>query len=240
MAFLWRWLKGRRREPPFAIIGHLHDLPTIIDVWPEESDNHTLIEGQFNIRRITKAAAEFIGETCKTSATGMESEIQKFMEVTHQDYLTKTASTISAPVGASLVVLVMGRVSKYNQTPLPQWHVDPTVYIPENEGEACNFYATTLHGYPTMVLAEHGFTRKFRLRGFAPIPSHSDSDSVPNAKFLQPIETGDIIRFTSGQPDSPLHASGFRYDDQVFLRICYGSEAQIRQHCDNWNRKYRG
>jgi hypothetical protein len=54
-----------------------------------------------------------------------------------------------------------------------------------------------------------------------------------------PLEPSQIIRFSWGQSDSPLHSEpDFSATDRIFVSILFGSEKEIKEMCRIREKKY--
>lgn len=105
------------------------------------------------------------------------------------------------------------------------------------EGDVNSKYATTLLGNPTRVLAESDLVRKV-VTGRHDKKREEYSEQLALEPVLD-IKKGEIIRFTWGQTDSPVHSEPDENCDRVFISIIFGSQREIRDMCNYRGSTYR-
>lgn len=121
---------------------------------------------------------------------------------------------------------------------VPRWHREGPQWTSYDPEQFRSKYAVTLLGSPTRLLVETEYVTKVvdMVRDVA-IPSfnmrteYSKKLVGPEVQEIQ-IKTGQVIRFTWGRKNSPVHSYGDLSGPRVFLSIVYGSEAEIRDYCD--------
>jgi hypothetical protein len=97
------------------------------------------------------------------------------------------------------------------------WHRDPSPW--QEDGHVPTRYAITLLGTSTRVMdPEAG-------------PTPQLGRVMPRAFARErSVNLGQVLRFTMGRIDSPLHAVPQITHDRVFINIVYGSEAEVRSN----------
>lgn len=144
---------------------------------------------------------------------------------------------------------------------VPRWHQDGRMF-PYDEGReevVRSKYALTLLGPTTLMLHPdaHIFStyRAGEKKHFwwqetgGPEPTDEEEDDAYNAlrhwlaeKFeaADRVQVGDgeVVRFSWGRDDSPVHSEPDLRSDRVFMTVLYGSEAELRGMCSWRNAEY--
>jgi hypothetical protein len=121
---------------------------------------------------------------------------------------------------------------------VPRWHREGPQWISYDPEQFRSKYAVTLLGSPTRLLVETEYVTKVvdmvrdvAIPGFNMRTEYSKKLVGPEVQEIQ-IKTGQVIRFTWGRKNSPVHSYGDLSGPRVFVSIVYGSEAEIRDYCD--------
>jgi hypothetical protein len=144
---------------------------------------------------------------------------------------------------------------------IPRWHRDGPMY-PYDEGReevVRSKYAITLLGPPTLMLVPDEDTFAIERQGLAqhywwlekdiPRPSQEqwDEADLELRKWLEnefketpkvDIGHGQIVRFSWGRDNSPIHSEPDIVCDRIFMSVLYGSEPELRRMCDWREAKY--
>jgi len=146
-------------------------------------------------------------------AAMLDDIILNFVYLTHQDCPAQESQKTSA--------LMYIMLYKPNGNPLlgngEGWHRDPPPW--PCDGHVPTRYAITLLGDCTKIL-------------------DPEAGQVPELGRVMPrlfarersAELGQVIRFTMGRMDSPVHAVPAITKDRVFMNVVYGSEAEVRSN----------
>jgi hypothetical protein len=139
--------------------------------------------------------------------------ILNFIYFTHQDCPAQEFQKTSA--------LMYIMLYKPNGNPFfangEGWHRDPAPW--QCEGHVPVRYAITLLGDSTRIL-------------------DPEAGEVPELGMMMPrlfagernVELGQVLRFTMGRVDSPVHAVPVITKDRVFMNVVYGTEAEVRSN----------
>jgi len=141
---------------------------------------------------------------------------------------------------------------------IPRWHQDGCMFSVD---EGCvevvrSKYALTLLGAPTLMLQPHAHVFETIREGEethvwrpqtdqpdAPLePTAEEEDEVADSLRVWLAErfhgtervqvgSGQVVRFSWGRDDSPVHSEPDSTTDRVFMSILYGSEAEVRGMC---------
>jgi hypothetical protein len=97
------------------------------------------------------------------------------------------------------------------------WHRDPAPW-PRMDGHIPARYALTLLGEGTRVLDPAG----------APRPALARAMPRAFGAAERRVAEGQVVRFTMGRVDSPVHSAPEIVRDRVFVNVVYGTEEEVR------------
>lgn len=98
------------------------------------------------------------------------------------------------------------------------WHRDPRVINPSPPGRVYSRYGMALLGPPTRVLKPSAAVDARLLKQ----PGYNSLTAADiKASEEHQIEHRQIYRFTTGQPDSPVHSTPVYAEDRIFLSVLY-------------------
>jgi hypothetical protein len=156
-------------------------------------------------------------KTTLTDATILDDLILNFISLTHAD----CPATLHQKAAALMYIKVM----KPNQNSLlgkgEKWHRDPSPW-PVNDGHIPTRYAITLLGDSTRILDPE--------LGEAPELGRYVPQVFAEERRLH---IGQIIRFSMGSIESPVHSAPAVTKDRVFINIVYGSEREVMANRKN-------
>ncbi|KAH8885557.1 hypothetical protein GQ53DRAFT_751246 [Thozetella sp. PMI_491] len=154
--------------------------------------------------------------------------------MSHEDCLKSSDPADVPAIGTAcwLCIRAFGPTDEYVQ---PRWHRDGRMFqctcradpaVPHSK------YAVSLLGPATRILAPSAYVDEVMSIG-----QHWENRLVLAEKLVGcealAVEPGQIIRFTWGQEDSPVHSEpDFSGQDRVFASVLFGSEQEIRDMCD--------
>ncbi|CAG8949537.1 hypothetical protein HYFRA_00007769 [Hymenoscyphus fraxineus] len=212
-------------------------------------------KGKFNYRDIVDHATKIIFQhsSGQSPTYGMvEGAVSSFLTQSLQDYeknkslearLKSSSRSNFKPDACHMVI----RIHKGSQVPCRlenhYWHVD-NHYKPESPGDVNSLYAITFLGKPTLVLKPQSTLPPSIKREAEKVSTGlqifsesrrqlneeiRNSNLRPN-RYLETVKVGDIIRFTCGRNDSPIHAAGDinGTSDRIFMLIYFGSAKEIK------------
>lgn len=196
---------------------------------------------------LAQHAAEFVTENTDGVEIELITTLQAFLKASHKD-------CIGNPPEKSCCWFTI-RITKPNDAfDVPRWHQDGRMfqYDEGREAVARSKYALTLLGPPTLLLPADatifetitGAEEKFLWwRGNeGKTSTEEDRDEAHDAmrewlsdKFGKTnkvaVKKGDIVRFSWGRDDSPVHSEPQMVMDRVFMTVLYGSETELRSMC---------
>jgi hypothetical protein len=188
-----------------------------------------------------REAAQFYVKNSDANLEDIERTLSEFLEITKADYLQdKGIKEIpgTAPVSVSAWLVIRMTTPTLDYTLMPRWHRDGRMYGSDTEGAVNSKYAMTLLGNPTKLLAESDFVRDV-LEGWEYERRRAEYAKKLSTEPLIEVASGEIVKFTWGRKDSPVHSEPDMNSDRVFVSVLYGSEREIRNMCEIRERPYR-
>ncbi|EDO02594.1 hypothetical protein SS1G_05071 [Sclerotinia sclerotiorum 1980 UF-70] len=169
---------------------------------------------------ITSEAANFICDNSRASKSSIKRILKQFLAITSQD----SQDTCHVTPEAMWFIVNMTKKSKNFHT--ARWHRDGRM-IECTDGNHilhCR-YASTLSGPTTLVLPETDRVTGV-MRTYAG-NRRKISDILSSEEPLK-ISCNQIIRFSWGKEDSPVHSEPDLVTDRVFISCIYGSICEIK------------
>ncbi|RFN54264.1 hypothetical protein FIE12Z_1390 [Fusarium flagelliforme] len=230
-------------QPPFAILATPVPLPPIKSTTETSTFNFFgTVDDALPLR-----ASKFLAKYSDGAAKEIESAIATFICITQNDCVGNAEEK-----NACWFTI---RVTKpHDEFEVPRWHQDGPMYRYDDgrKDVVRSKYAITLLGPSTLMLipSEHTFAteresyerfHKQATPGSSP-PPYADWDEADMAlrEWLEKefkdeprVEArhDQVIRFTWGRDNSPLHSEPDIVCDRVFMSVLYGSETEIREMC---------
>ena len=188
-------------------------------------------------------ASELVSQNSDAAKSAVERTIREFIRLSGEDYIEKKGLSTSAspndpivPAAAWLCIRMTTPTREY--TSIPRWHRDGRMFDSDHEGDINWKYATTLLGNPTRLLTESELVKRVmseRGHNRRRLEYAKELASEP----LLDVRNGQIIRFTWGQGDSPVHSEPDMSTHRVFISILFGSEKEMRNMCEFRKETYR-
>jgi len=175
--------------------------------------------GALNPERIVKKLAAFLVRNTNANLPEVKKTLHNFINITTENYWSlkrlQQPGTSSTPLGV-FISLRLGKSEKFFKT--IDWHLDRRLYAAKDE-QINSIYCMAVLGNGTRVLPESNVANCVRFKGVLHLGEFLKTDvrQLLNKQPLLPVKCGDIIRFTWGEPDSPLHAGGKPDRDRVLL-----------------------
>ncbi|TGO90304.1 hypothetical protein BPOR_0070g00160 [Botrytis porri] len=169
---------------------------------------------------IVAEATKFISENSSVFRWSVKKTLAKFLALTIQD------SKDGCQVNPEAVWFVVRMTQKSDEFVIPRWHRDGHMIECTDANHALHCrYATTLLGPTTLVLQEievvtQGMKQHVGKR-------KETANALAGEKPLE-ITRGQIIRFSWGQQDSPVHSEPDLVAERVFISCIYGSMSEIK------------
>ncbi|KAI9641865.1 hypothetical protein NHQ30_009732 [Ciborinia camelliae] len=204
--------------PPFAVVAALKS--TKIKDIREKDEYH--FYGIVSSKVIATEAARFVANNSRASKSSLKKIFKKFLAITSQDSQEK------CQVKPEAVWFLVRMTQKSDEYIVPRWHRDGGMMV--NCKDASHTlhtrYATALVGPPTLVLQETEMVTKAMVN--FPANRKGLSDALTLEVPLD-ISRKQIIRFSWGEEDSPVHSEPNLVTERVFVSCIYGSIDEIRE-----------
>ncbi|KAF2183280.1 hypothetical protein K469DRAFT_710811 [Zopfia rhizophila CBS 207.26] len=235
--------------PPLAILPERLTLPPITTVKEVKSFNYY----DHVTPELLSAATDFIAT--HTDAPGPETTrcIIHILNNTRLDCV----GTESEKVACWLTIRLTNPTNYFQ---VPRWHQDGRMYhYDEGKEEVVRSkYATTLLGPPTLMLPAQQDVFQTTRSGkdkFHPKPADGKkfdkkqwqkqeesmrtwlAEEYEESKRLE-FANGEVVRFSWGREDSPVHSEPDITSDRVFMTVLYGSKTEIKEMCKWRNEEY--
>ena len=193
-------------------------------------------------------AAKFVTENTDGVENELKATLQAFLEASHSD-------CVGDPSEKSCCWFTIRITKPNNAFDIPRWHQDGRMFQYDEGREAVtrSKYALTILGPPTLLLPAdsavfetitNGEEKFLWWRGNEGKKStEKDRDEAYDAmrewlsdEFREAdrvvVTKGDIVRFSWGRNDSPVHSEPQMLMDRVFMTVLHGSEAELRSMCE--------
>ncbi|TGO68784.1 hypothetical protein BOTNAR_0020g00580 [Botryotinia narcissicola] len=202
--------------------------------------------GVFDRHKIVTEGTSFLSTHTSLSASCISSTFSDFLDIAYK-YCNEYERI---PTEACWFTIRLTKPS--DVFVMPRWHRDARMFDctclhsqsghedegfssdPKKEKAIHSKYATTLLGPCTRLLPEIPFVRSSMVEVMG---LSCEEERIQLAKRFENEEcvnlvAGDIIRFTWGDEDSPVHSEpDSSCSDRVFLCLMFGSEEELRQMC---------
>ncbi|KAK2689445.1 hypothetical protein QWA68_011878 [Fusarium oxysporum] len=228
-------------QSPCAILPESIDIPRITSTKQESTLNYY---GPVDASLPTEAS-KFLARNTDAVEQELEPSIKAFLKTTQND-----CSGLTEEKKACWLTI---RITKpCTAFKIPRWHQDGPMfeYDQGREDVVRSKYALTLLGPSTLMLQpdEHVFTTQheaearyywWQNKTDGPEPSEDEMyeaddllrESLGNAFKDTPrvqVGHGQVVRFSWGRDDSPVHSEPDLVSDRVFMTVLYGSESELR------------
>jgi hypothetical protein len=221
---------------PFSILGER--LGADISLVKEEEEYNWY--GVYSAARIIDEASARLHGNTDISLENARDLLTDFISRTTADHIQdKTERWGDAFDQTRLACWISVRMTKPTDefTDKPRWHRDGRMFECENEKDAHNKYAMTILNRPTLALEETEVTRTLAARGHD-LSDEELIEGLANEPRVV-IQPTDIIKFSWGQDDSPVHSEPDMSNDRVFISILFGSVNEMRTMCEWREEPYR-
>lgn len=190
--------------------------------------------------QLISEASWFVMQNSDAQMNYMEETLGSFLDRTREDYLGGKVDDVPTSNAATTAAWLCIRMTKStNAFTIPRWHRDGRMFPSDRKEQIHSKYAMTLLGPPTLVLVDSDLVNKVVTKDDNPQEVRVEYANRLSLQPLVEIEQGQIIRFTWGQINSPVHSEPNINCDRVFVSVLYGSEAEIRQMCEWREEQYR-
>jgi hypothetical protein len=189
--------------------------------------------GYFDIDTLSKSAATFIAERSNGSLNDLTSTLSTFLTLAYND-CRETANPLDAPTIANACWLCIRICHPTDEFVEPRWHRDGRMFVCSCESQQQHSkYAVALLGPSTRVLHPSAEVDA----AMSAVGDWYEGRTELARRLVGcpeiPVERRQVIRFSWGQENSPVHSEpDFSHDDRVFVSVLFGSEQEIRNMCE--------
>lgn len=203
-------------------------------VTSEESFNYY---GSMDSLTYLATASRFLVDRSDAEFLEVEKTLNDFVELSKKDYLQANGSNPPSQFAAWLSLRLTLPTDEYTLT--PRWHRDGNMYKPDHKGDVNFKYAVTLLGNPTRMLSESELV-KDTMNKYKPQGNFRNQIASELASQSQlELRRGQIVRFSWGQNDSPVHSEpDCLGSDRIFVSVLFGSEEEMRRMCEVRGQNY--
>ncbi|KIL85462.1 hypothetical protein FAVG1_11420 [Fusarium avenaceum] len=227
----------------FAILTPSIDIPHITCTKRESTLNYYgLVDAS-----IAAEASNFLARLTDGVEQEMKHTIETFLRITQND-CTGNADEKRA---CWLTIRLTKRDTTFE---IPRWHQDGCMF-PYDEGReevVRSKYGLTLLGPSTLMLESdesvyttqrEGEAQHYRWRGTTAHEPSEDEEYDADDKLREwlankfkhtprvQVGHGEVVRFSWGRDDSPVHSEPDLISDRVFMTVLYGSEMELMRMC---------
>ncbi|KAH6867561.1 hypothetical protein B0T10DRAFT_502333 [Thelonectria olida] len=228
------------RPAPFAIFPHEPLPPRLLTRVDRNCDRG--FYGPFDAQLLASQAAAYIHSSSDANEELLLQVMHKFLSLAQEDCMAEAAAAGSARPQATHSCWLCIRLGVPTDAwVVPRWHTDGRMFdckCPEPKMPHSK-YGFTILGPSTRVMEPNpAVTSILETGSETGRPWDQNSPDPELAKRLSEypqatIELGQVIRFSWGQQDSPVHSEPDSTDlDRVFITILFGSEDEVRDMCD--------
>ncbi|KAH7130899.1 hypothetical protein EDB81DRAFT_807663 [Dactylonectria macrodidyma] len=233
------------RPAPLAIFPHEPLQPGIVSSIDKNRDGG--FYGPFEAHLLATQAASLISSNSDANEELLTQALHRFLALAWEDYTGGVATTNSKVQKAHSCWLCIRMTLPTDSWVVPRWHTDGRMFdcacsepkLPHSK------YAFTILGPSTRVMATNpAVNAVLETLSETGEPWDQNGPDPGLAKKLaeypeDAVELGQIIRFSWGQHDSPVHSepdsTGLH---RVFVSLLFGSEEEIRSMCEIRDENY--
>ncbi|KAH8702891.1 hypothetical protein GQ44DRAFT_732618 [Phaeosphaeriaceae sp. PMI808] len=237
-------------QPPCAILPNPIPTPPITCTTQESTfDYYGPVDSS-----LAPSASKFLATTTNAAESDVLSTLTSFLHATQTDCI----GTPSEKKSCWLTMRVTKPTAAFH---VPRWHQDGRMY-PYDEARkdvVRSKYALTFMGPTTLMLQPNQRSFDVLKRGTAQHywweekgdvePTDEEWEETDDAlrawladafkdESRVRVGDGDVVRFSWGREDSPVHSEPDMVSDRVFVTVLYGSEAELRGMCEWRNAEY--
>jgi len=197
---------------------------------------------------LVSEAAQFLASTTDADELEVTSTIASFIQATQNDCIGE------AEEKAACWLTI--RITKPNGAfKVPRWHQDGRMFSCDSgrEDEVRSKYALSLLGPRTLMLhPDAQVFSTYQRREKEHYWWHGIPGTAPTAEDIEKADSslrhwlaaefkdtsrvrlgdGEVVRFSWGREDSPVHSEPDFVCDRVFVSVLYGSEPELRRMCE--------
>ncbi|KAA8569516.1 hypothetical protein EYC84_001140 [Monilinia fructicola] len=203
--------------PPFALIEPFLKCTKIKRI-KQEVEYH--FYGVVSPRVIASEAANFVSRNSSASKSSLKNIFEKFIAITSND------SQQNCRVNPEAVWFIVTMTKKSNRYAMPRWHRDGRMVDCTDASHTLHCrYAAALVGPGTRVLQETELVTQ-TMRTY--VGKRKETSDALAREVPLTFTPGQIIRFSWGKEDSPVHSEPDLKEERVFTTVIYGSIDEIK------------
>lgn len=189
--------------------------------------------GSFNASALGESGAKFLADRSDGNRDSLAAAFSRFLSMAHADCLATSDLADVPSVGTAcwFTIRAFGPTDEYVQ---PRWHRDGRMFQCTCNADPAmphSKYAVTILGPATRVLGSSAYVNEVMGMDCAWENRSILADKLAGCNLLV-VESGQVIRFSWGQDDSPVHSEpDFSGEDRVFVSVLFGSKREIRDMC---------
>jgi hypothetical protein len=232
-------------QPPYAILPDRIPIPPITSTnKPSELNYYGPLEPN-----LAPQASKFLAAVTNANEHDLTSTISSFL-------LAAQADCVGDADSKKACWFTIRVTHPSDAVKVPRWHQDGRMYPYDTGREDIvrSKYALTLLGPRTLMLhpTAHVFATlnkgesqfcPWRTSENAPVPTEDDEYAADDAlrdwlaaAFADAervsVGEGQVVRFSWGRDDSPVHSEPHLSGDRVFVTVLFGSESELRVMCE--------
>lgn len=203
--------------------------------------------GPFDTHRLATQAATFISSNSDANEELLAQVLHRFLALAWEDCTAGASTTNSIVQKAHSCWLCIRMTLPTDSWVVPRWHTDGRMFdctcsepkIPHSK------YAFTILGPSTRVMATNPAVSAVleTLSETGQPWNQNDPDPKLAEKLAEypeaAVKLGQVIRFSWGQPDSPVHSEPDSTSlHRIFVSLLFGSEDEIRNICEIRDEEY--
>jgi hypothetical protein len=205
---------------PLSLISPLLAPTRITKVYKEDDYSYY---GPMPSGLMIQEASAFVSNNSDAIKLHVASILEEFIRLTRED--CKTECKVE-PDACWFTVRMFKPNINYT---IPRWHRDGRMTDCTSASHLLHCkYATVLLGAPTLVLPETATVTAMDNRHIR----RKENATLLSSEVPVRLVDGQIIRFSWGRNDSPVHSEPDMTSDRIFMSVLYGSQSEIRDLVD--------
>jgi hypothetical protein len=191
--------------------------------------------GPFDVNSLSNSASEFVTIRSDADCNTVKASIKRFLSFSADECLAARKGSDNPLLAEAcwLSIRMWHPTSEYIQ---PRWHRDGQMFTCKclHPQRPHSKYAFCLLGPPTRVLCPSKDLDNAFESVHQPWKYQARCILADRLQTFRPVtlHPSQIIRFSWGQPDSPIHSEpDCLKTDRIFVSVMFGQEAEIQEMC---------
>ncbi|CAJ2507274.1 Uu.00g084600.m01.CDS01 [Anthostomella pinea] len=198
---------------PLAVFNHEPLPPNLIANVKKDHSFH--LYGTLDIPQLAKSATDFIGSNAKVNHELLEDVIVRFLHQAQDDCKSNAAPADAATITQSCWLRIRMTLPCDDWVE-PRWHNDGRMF----DCSCSEPRVPHSNPYVRQVRSEKYWRERSEVAA-----RFAGCDEVN-------VERGQVIRFSWGQDDSPIHSEpDCTSDERVFMSVLFGKKDELRDMC---------